>query len=436
MSASPADTTTASSPLRLAVAVIVVGLAAGLASAALTGLIHAIETLAFGHSEATFRVVTDDTTWQRRLLAMAIGGACVAVGWYLLQTRGRPVVGVGAAIRADDAHSRRPPLLENTLHVLLQIIAVGAGAPVGREVAPRELAALAAGRLADSLRIDADTRRALVACGAAAGLAGVYHVPLGGAIFALEVLLGAISLRLAVIALATSAIAVLVARLMVSPEAFYLVGQIDGSLATVVWAALIGTLVGLPAAWFRRAAATAQKERAHGRSVLWLLPLAFVITGVVAIWLPQVLGNGRSAAQTAYWGMALPACAALLVAKAAVVLLVLRCGAFGGTLAPSLSLGALSGLLLGLLAQGLWADADVLAATVAGSAAFLAVSMRAPLSAIALVISFTNQTLAGVLPIIAAVASAMAVAALAPRQHVGDWVLDDHRLHLYRHGHR
>ncbi|MDO5610092.1 MAG: chloride channel protein [Pseudomonadota bacterium] len=408
---------------------ITVGIAAGLAAAALTGLIHIVETLAFGHSEAAFRIITDHTTWQQRLLSMAIGGIVVAVGWYLLQNHSRPVVGVTAAIRADSADTRRPPLLENISHALLQIIAVGAGAPVGREVAPRELAALAAGRLADALRIDVDTRRALVACGAAAGLASVYHVPLGGAIFALEVLLGAISLRLAVMALATSAIAVLVARLTVSPAAFYVVGQIDGAVTTVLWAAIVGACVGLPAAWFRRAAAHAQQQRAHGHTLLWLLPLAFVITGIVAIWLPQVLGNGRSAAQSAYWGLSLPICAALLLAKVAVVLLVLRCGAFGGTLAPSLSLGALFGLLVGLLMQGVWPQADVLVATLAGSAGVLAVSMRAPLTAVALVIGFTNQPLAGFLPIIAAVASAMAMAALAPRLHVHDWVLDDHLLH-------
>lgn len=416
MSLSSTDVAPGPQPRRFALplAVVLIGVAAGLGAAALTALIHAIETLAFGHSEATVRVVTDGTTPVRRLLAMTAGGVAVALGWWWLQTRGRPVVSVKAAVAADTPHTRRPPLAEGVAHVLLQIVAVGAGAPVGREVAPRELGALLAGRIADALRIDADTRRALVACGAAAGLAGVYHVPLAGAIFALEVLLGAVSLRLATLALAVSAIAVATARITVSPEVFYVVPQMPGTLAVTAWAAAVGALVALPAEGFRRAVQAAGAQRCHGAAVLWAMPLAFVLTGLVAIWLPQVLGNGRSAAQTAYWGVPLGLCAALLVAKTGVVWLTLRSGVFGGTLTPGLSVGALSGLLLGLLAQRVWPDADVAAATLAGSAAFLAVSMRAPLSALALVIGFTGQGLQAVLPLTAAVAAGMGVAALWP----------------------
>ena len=149
------------------------------------------------------------------------------------------------------------------------------------------------------------------------------------------------------------------------------------------------------------------------------MPLAFLLSGIVAIWLPQVLGNGRSVAQTAYWGASLGLCAALLIAKAAVVLLTLRSGVFGGTLTPALALGAVAGLLAGLLVQPFWPSVDLLTASLAGSAAFLAVSMRAPLTALALVIGFTAQSAPGYLTLAAAVAAGMFVAALWPaaRRH-------------------
>lgn len=104
-------------------------------------------------------------------------------------------------------------------------------------------------------------------------------------------------------------------------------------------------------------------------------------------------------------------CAALLVAKVGVVLLTLRSGVFGGTLTPALSIGALLGLLLGLLAQQFAPDGafqpSLVASTLAGSAAFLAVSMNAPLTALALVISFTGQELPAYLPLCMAVAMGM-----------------------------
>ena len=345
---------------------------------------------------------------------MLVGGLLVALGWWCLQTRGRPVVGVEAAVVSDTPASKYPPLLEGIVHALLQIVAVGVGAPVGREVAPRELGALFAGRIADALKIDDEMRRVLVACGAAAGLAGVYHVPFAGAIFALEILLGAFTVRNATIALAISSIAATVARIEVSPEAFYVVGQISVSISSVLWAAVVGVIVGLPAEAFGRAVRRVEKNRCRKQQVLWTMPLAFLLSGVVAIWLPQILGNGRSVAQTAYWGATIGLCAALLFAKAGAVLLTLRSGVFGGTLTPALALGAVAGLLAGLLVQPLWPSVNLLTASLAGSAAFLAVSMRAPFTALALVIGFTGQSSPGYLPLTAAVAAGMATAALWP----------------------
>ena len=410
----------------LTLAVVLTGVAAGLGAAALTWLIHAIENISFGHSEATFRIVTDQTTPMRRLLAMTVGGTVVALGWWWLQTRGRSVVDVPGAVAADTPARKHPPLAEGVAHAVLQIIAVGSGAPVGREVAPRELGALFAGRIADALRIDDDTRRVLVACGAAAGLARVYHVPFAGVVFALEILLGVFTVRHAAIALAVSAIAVLTARIGVSSETFYWVGQLSGDTTTVLWAGFLGLLIGPFAAVFARAVEAAEQKRCQRQQVLWAIPLALLLSGVVAIGLPQVLGNGRSAAQSAYnismgQGLQLPwlvqglsplmICAALLVAKVGVVLLTLRSGVFGGTLTPALSIGALLGLLLGLLAQQFAPDGafqpSLVASTLAGSAAFLAVSMNAPLTALALVISFTGQELPAYLPLCMAVAMGM-----------------------------
>ena len=216
----------------------------------------------------------------------------------------------------------------------------------------------------------------------------------------------------------------------VSTETFYLVGQVEGGTVMVLWAALVGAVVGLPGAAFRRAVQQVESHRARGWGVLWALPLACLVTGVVAMWLPQVLGNGRSAAQAAYDGTTLALCAALLVGKTVVVLLTLRAGAFGGTLTPGLSIGALAGLLLALLVRllpqtgwvpdvvvpglGALSQMDLLLSALAGSVGFLAVSMNAPLTAFALVLGFTGQHSAAILPMLAAVTMAMATASLWP----------------------
>src|ERR1700676_3634540 len=103
--------------------------------------------------------------------------------------------------KAVDSPASRMPFAATTVHALLQIVTVALGSPLGREVAPREIGAALAGWLSDRAGLAAEDSRIMVACGAGAGLAAVYNVPIGGALFALEVLLGTFDLSAVIIAL-------------------------------------------------------------------------------------------------------------------------------------------------------------------------------------------------------------------------------------------
>ena len=87
---------------------------------------------------------------------------------------------------------------------VLSEVVVGLGASIGREAAPKLLGG-ASGTLASRvLALTPAQRRLLVACGGGAGLAAVYNVPLGGAIFTAEVLVGSFALPVVLPALACS----------------------------------------------------------------------------------------------------------------------------------------------------------------------------------------------------------------------------------------
>ncbi|RAB79394.1 chloride channel protein, partial [Burkholderia multivorans] len=113
----------------------------------------------------------------RRVAAMIVCGIVAGGGWWALYRYGQPLVGIRRAVQAADP---RMPLVSTTMHALLQIVTVALGSPLGREVAPREIGALIAGRLAHRAGLTRDDCRLMVACGAGAGLAAVYNVPLGG----------------------------------------------------------------------------------------------------------------------------------------------------------------------------------------------------------------------------------------------------------------
>jgi CIC family chloride channel protein len=101
---------------------------------------------------------------------------------------------------------------------VIQVTSVGLGASIGKEVAPRELSAMAGSKLVGWFRIDARWSMILVASAAGAGLAAVYNVPLAGALFAIEILLARFSAGAAVVALSISAIATVVARPLVADD--------------------------------------------------------------------------------------------------------------------------------------------------------------------------------------------------------------------------
>ena len=98
---------------------------------------------------------------------------------------------------------------------------VGMGAPLGHEGAPKQVGAVFGNLIASLQGLSDEQRRLLVAIGAGAGMAAVYSVPLGAAMFAPEVLRGALALRLVLPALAASTIATEVASLVVPNAPLY-----------------------------------------------------------------------------------------------------------------------------------------------------------------------------------------------------------------------
>lgn len=146
------------------------------------------------------------------------------------------------------------------IHALLQIITVALGSPLGREVAPREVGAMSAGRLARACGLgDADTR-IMMACGAGAGLAAVYNVPLAGALFVLEVLMGTFSFSVMIPALACCAIATEVAWAGLGNETQYHLSGLAVTPSLLVWSLLAGPLFGLAAYGFGRLTRSARDQ--------------------------------------------------------------------------------------------------------------------------------------------------------------------------------
>jgi H+/Cl- antiporter ClcA len=399
--------------VRLAVVTAVTGIGAGLGGMLLALLLHGIQHVAYGYSldklvdTQTFLQGVTEASPLRRVIVMFVCGLVAGFGWWALHRVGRPLVSIAKTLASADAPM---PPRTTVVHVLLQIVTVALGSPLGRETAPRELGAVISGGFAKLARLTPDEARLLIACGAGAGLAAVYNVPLGGAVFVLEVLLVTLNITAVAMALAASVIAALVARIGLGDVSMYVVPVLTDSTSLIIWAVIVGPILGVAAYGFRWVAKQATAAAPRGG---WRLPvfsmLNFTAIGALAIYFPQLLGNGKSAAQLGFdTHLSLGLAAALLALRVVVTISSLRVGAYGGVLTPSLAIGSLAGIVLGSVCGLFGIGLPTGAFALVGAAAFLASSMSMPITAVVLIAEFTHMRYPMLVPIVLAVAGSVA----------------------------
>jgi H+/Cl- antiporter ClcA len=395
---------------------LLVGIVSGVAGTLLALLLHFTQHIAYGYSLGT--MVSDESflegvrasSPERRVFILTLCGLIAGLGWWALYRYGKPLVSIAAAVRSDKPNM---PMGTTIIHVLLQIITVGLGSPLGREVAPRELSAIFSGWLAAKAGLTLKDTQIMIACGAGAGLAAVYNVPFGGALFTLEVLLQTVSWPALIPAFATSAIAVVISWVGLGNQPQYYIPPYDSSYSLILWSIITGPLFGLAGYGFIRIITLARKTRQYN----WQLPvfclINFTLIGCLAIYFPALLGNGRSPAQLAFDNETTVALAfVLLVLRTLITWSSFRAGAEGGVLTPSLADGALLAIVLGGFWNMVWPNPQLGAYAIIGAAAFLAAAQKMPITAIVLIFEFTRIHFNFLIPILFAVTGAVGVSRL------------------------
>jgi CIC family chloride channel protein len=389
--------------------VLVLGVATGVAAAALSALLTLVEHLAYGYRRGPFLDGVAAAAGWRHIVALLIAAVLVGAGALLLGH-----LPTGTASEVSEALWRggaRLAFLPSIARGVLSIVTVGLGVSLGREGAPQLAGAATASRLADWAGLPIWQRRLLVASGAGAGFAAVYNVPLGGALFALEVLLGTIALPLVLPALATSVIATATAWITLGTGPTYRLPAYFVRPTQLVWAVLAGPVIGLVAiAWVRLIErASALRPRRWGRVVAPLV--VFTALGVVSLQYPQLLGNGKGVVQVeALGGLSLGVLCVLLVLKPLATAACLGSGSPGGLFTPTLTVGVLLAGVLGSAWTHLWPGARLGSYAIIGGGAFLAAAMQGPLSGLVLVLELTRNFDALMVPTLVAVIEATVIA--------------------------
>jgi len=304
------------------------------------------------------------------------------------------------------------------------LLALSSGLLLGREGPTIHMGAGIAHAVAEKSRASRDRQHLLLGAGAAAGLAVAFRAPLAGILFAIEELrheFPPTRQSIQAVSLATIT-AVVVGIAIAGPSPLLPVPATRYPTALevvlVIPFAMLVSVLGL--AFNATLLATIGWSRAVGQRGA-ALPLALVVgaaIGALAWIAPPFTGGGEELAQRM-----------VAVAPAAGFLAVLLVGRFvlfdasystavpGGIFAPQLALGACAGLLavVGGAKLAPTQDFSIVLWSIAGMAAILAATVRAPLTGVALVIEMTGCLPAGFMALVAAATAALTARTLGGR---------------------
>jgi CIC family chloride channel protein len=382
-----------------------VGVVAGLGGVAVHGLIEVLQALLWQSPEGLADAARKLPPW----LVVAIpafGGVLVGiVAWIARQPVGGG--GMSALIEAVAVSGGKIPPKPVIANALAAVATVGSGGSLGREGPMIRLGAMIASWSGSRLGLPPHRLKVLIGCGAAAGLAAAYNIPIGGALFAMEVILGNFALDIFGPIVVSSVISTLISRTLAGNTPLY---AAPGYALVSVWEILpyagLGVVGALASVAFVLGVQTGRKTFARLR----FLPdpvkpvLGMALLGVVALWVPHVLGGGQDTINTALAGeLTLPPTfpeeltilllLGLALAKLVATALTTGSGGAGGLFTPSLFFGALVGGAYGIAVHALWPEvaSSYGAYAAVGMAAIMAGPGHAPISAILILFEFTGN---------------------------------------------
>jgi CIC family chloride channel protein len=368
-------------------------------------LLRLVQHGCYHYREGDFLVGVEGVSGLHRVIVVASAGVIAAIVLTLRQRL--PDADAEDLNESIWRNSGLLPQWKMTVNALLSIVIVGMGAALGREAALKQVGGLVGMKVAWWRRLTPEERKLLVACGAGAGMAAAYNVPLGGALFTLEVLLGTVSMATALPAFATSFLATAVSWSMLPNEPTYQLPYLPATRSLFWWAVVCGPVMGYGAVWFVRGLHWAKDHKPKGWGVA-VMPIAvFIALGFAAIPLPELLGNGKNVVQLAFESRFGPELLMwLLVMRPLATIACLRAGAPGGLFTPTMTFGSLMGAACGEGWSHLLAGADKRSCAMIGAGAVLAAATQAPISSVAFILELTYNANTLMVPLLVAVVGA------------------------------
>ncbi|RDE18018.1 chloride channel protein [Motiliproteus coralliicola] len=300
-------------------------------------------------------------------------------------------VGIPHVLERLSYHQGRLPLPNLIIQFVAAVVSLASGHSGGREGPAVHLGAGTSSLLGQYLRLPNNSLRTLVGCGTAAAIAAAFNTPVAGIIFAMEVVMMEYTVAGFIPVMIAAISATLLLQLTLGDDVVFSVASLDiHRLEEVPFIVLLGIVVGLLAVLFSRVLVTTAR---WNRPPLFLrLQLAGLLTGLLALLVPEIMGVGYDSIGTILDGQgAIGWLLTLAIAKLLITAIVIGLGVPVGLIGPTLFIGAAAGAALGLIVHTLSAETASSQALYAmlGMGAMMAATLQAPLAALLALLELT-----------------------------------------------
>jgi CIC family chloride channel protein len=422
--------------LQLTLLALLLGLVTGLGAVLFRDLINLLHNLFFAGTLSInydANVFTAPSRWGPFVVLSPIVGAVIVtfvVANFAPEAKGHGVPEVMDAIYYKEGVIRPAVVLVKSL---ASAFAIGSGSSVGREGPIIQIGSAIGSTLGQLIRVPPGQRITLVAAGAGAGIASTFNTPIGGVMFAVELMLPEMSVATFMpVAIATGA-ATFVGRWFFGPQPAFLVPAMEplttdaSAVAVLMLYAVLGCIVGVAAAGFIHGLHVAEDlfDKIPGRYFRHMIGMAgvgclmlvlfryfgqYYVDGVGYATIQSILTGGT----TLPWLLGL-----LFLCKFLATSLSLGSGSSGGIFSPSLYMGATlgGGFAASLTALGVPLHLSIPAFAMVGMGAMVGGGTGAVMTAVTMTFEMTLDY-GIVMPMILAVASSVGVRRMLSRENI------------------
>ena len=410
----------------------------------LIGLVHNflfLKTLAFAYDSSLF---TPSNPWGALVILVPVVGAIgvtFIVSTFAPEAKGHGVPEVMDAIYYQGGVIRPVVAVAKSL---ASALAIGSGAAVGREGPIIQIGSALGSTLGQLIQMSPGQRITLVAAGAGAGIAATFNTPIGGVLFAIELMLPEVSVNTFLPVAVATGTATFIGRLFFGPQPAFHVPTIvplpgtpaAGTLILLLYI-LLGLSCGVAAAGFIRGLHLVEDQFDRIPGAYLRHASGMLLVGVLIFALYRIFGHyfvegvGYATIQAILTGhlTMVGLLALLFLCKLAATSVSLGSGSSGGIFSPSLFMGATLGAAFAGLISSLLPGVPVNlpAFAMVGMGAMVGSGTGAAMTAVTMIFEMTRDYDI-VLPMILAVAAALGIRRLLSRENI-------YTLKLVRRGH-